>query len=384
MPIRRNSSALRNQRRRVGVLQAEQEALPAGLLVEMQDVGIAHDVVGAGGADQDQIDVLGNQRLQECLPRLLGGGRVLVGEVYDLDAVLAMEPRQLLGKAHGVAVAPSGPEPALAAVGAQMRAAARELHDRRAQAAPVAVAGVVDQLPADSAGVEIADDGRRPRRVHARRIAPGDAGHILEVLAVLDRRHQAPRRLLAFAPDDRRHVGLLRQDLAPVIGRKDAAIDDAYAGQDRGDAARDLGDHRMAGGRAGMAEQDGVRRPRRRLRHQVGDRHGTELGVDQAHFVAVVDQRPADGKEAQRRQMIVRDAAADRRVRDIDQENAHGIASHRLDVAGFMDSGIGNGDQAAATGGLPSPPKRRSRTRNQVSASARSPAPKSGQNRSVK
>jgi hypothetical protein len=355
----------------------------------MQDVRIAHDVVGARRGHQDEIDALGDQRLQERLPGLLRRGRVLVGEVDDLDAVLAVEARQLPGEAHRVAMPPACPEPALAAVGAQMRAAARELHHHGAQPAPVAVAGVIDQLPADAVGVEVGDDGCRPRRVHALRVPPGDAGDGLEGVAVLDGGHQAPRRLLALAAHDRRHVGFLGEDLAPVIGREHAPVDDAHAGQRRRDAARDLGDHRMPGGGAGMAEQHRVRRPPCRLRHQLVDPHRSELAVDQAHRVAVVDQRPADGEQAQRRQMIVGDAAADCRMRNIDQENAHSIASRRHGCGQVGSRRVllrrrQPAGQAAATGGLPSPPKRRSRTRNQAIASARSAAPKSGQYRSVK
>src|SRR5687768_17880326 len=47
------------------VLHAEQEALPTRSLVEMQDIGIADDIVGAGRADQDQIDILRDQRFEE-------------------------------------------------------------------------------------------------------------------------------------------------------------------------------------------------------------------------------------------------------------------------------------------------------------------------------
>ena len=113
------------------------------------------------------VDILGDQRLEEGAPGLLRNGRVLIREVDDLHAVLAMQPRELLGEADRVAMAPARPETALAAIVAQVRTAARELHDDRAQAAPIAVAGMVDQLPADPVGVEVADHRARLRRAGA-------------------------------------------------------------------------------------------------------------------------------------------------------------------------------------------------------------------------
>jgi hypothetical protein len=61
-------------------------------LVEMEDIGIADDVVGAGRADQGHRHLLGDQRFEERPPRLAAGARILVGEVEHLDAVLAVEP----------------------------------------------------------------------------------------------------------------------------------------------------------------------------------------------------------------------------------------------------------------------------------------------------
>ena len=60
---------------------------------------------------------------------------------------------------------------------------------------------------------------------------------------------------------------------------------------------------------------------------RLADRHRAELAVDQADVVAVVDQRPADREQAERRQVVVGDAAADRGMRHVDQEDAHGGTS---------------------------------------------------------
>lgn len=60
---------------------AEQEADNAGLLVEVRNVGVAHDVAGTGPTDQGQIDVFGDQRLHERLPRFARAGGQFVREV---------------------------------------------------------------------------------------------------------------------------------------------------------------------------------------------------------------------------------------------------------------------------------------------------------------
>ena len=75
-----------------------------------------------------------------------------------------------------------------------------------------------------------------------------------------------------------------------------------------------------------MAEQHGAGRELLCLRHQACGRCRAELAVEQTNLVSVVDQRPADREQAQRRQVIVRDAAAYRRMRHVDQKNAHALS----------------------------------------------------------
>jgi hypothetical protein len=72
-----------------------------------------------------------------------------------------------------------------------------------------------------------------------------------------------------------------------------------------------------------MAEQDGVGTKAHRLGYDGLHRHWTEFAVDQADLVAVIDQRSADREQTQRRQMVVRNPAADRGMRHVDQENPH-------------------------------------------------------------
>src|SRR4029079_6059060 len=105
----------------VGVLHAQQEADPARLAVEREQVGVADDVVRARRSDEGQGYVLRDQRLQEALPGLTVDGRVLVREVDQLHPVLPIEPRELSGELHRIAVAPLRPEAALTAIGAGVR-----------------------------------------------------------------------------------------------------------------------------------------------------------------------------------------------------------------------------------------------------------------------
>jgi hypothetical protein len=72
-----------------------------------------------------------------------------------------------------------------------------------------------------------------------------------------------------------------------------------------------------------MAEQQGVGAGRGGGLDDRSDRHRTELAVDQADLVAVVDQGAADAEQAERRQLLPGNPAADRRVGDVDQDYAH-------------------------------------------------------------
>ena len=77
-----------------------------------------------------------------------------------------------------------------------------------------------------------------------------------------------------------------------------------------------------------MAEEDGVRPPAGRLRGDCfrrirGAPAGFQIRIQQPDFVAVVDQRPADGEQPERREMVVGDAASDRGVRDVQEQDSH-------------------------------------------------------------
>ena len=52
-------------------------------------------------------------------------------------------------------------------------------------------------------------------------------------------------------------------------------------------------------------------------------RKRAELGVEEAYVMAGVDQRSADRQQSERRQLLARDAAADRDVGRIQEKDAH-------------------------------------------------------------
>jgi hypothetical protein len=79
--VRAGRAAFANlpQRRLVGLVHAEQDAADSRLPVEMQNVGIAHDVVGPHGAEHRNIDARIDQGFEHFAPESCGGGGGLVG-----------------------------------------------------------------------------------------------------------------------------------------------------------------------------------------------------------------------------------------------------------------------------------------------------------------
>ena len=69
--------------------------------------------------------------------------------------------------------------------------------------------------------------------------------------------------------------------------------------------------------------------------HDIAKRHRTKFGIDERNVMTVVDKRAADGQESERRQLLARDATADRWMRRIDNQETHaspgnvgGLADH--------------------------------------------------------
>ena len=75
--------------------------------------------------------------------------------------------------------------------------------------------------------------------------------------------------------------------------------------------------------------QDAVGLAAQGVEDEYGKRHRTELGIDEAHKMAGVDQWTAQRQQPERRQMVVRHAAADGGVRRIDQDDVHGRPSSK-------------------------------------------------------
>lgn len=239
--------------------------------------------------------------------------------------MLTVQPGDLSREFHGIAMAPAGPEAALAAVVAQMRTAARELHDHGALAAPIAVAFDIDQLPADTISIEIDDracGARGERTVEV--VAIGDAGHIGERPAPVQRLDQRHDGRLAFAAHDEIEGIGRGQYVVPMVGRKHTAIDHQRPRRAYLDHPGDPQRGRMCRRRTGMADQDAVGIAAQRVVNQRRKRHWPEFGIDEPHLMACVEQRTAERQKAERRQMVVRHAAADGGVRRVDQHDFHG------------------------------------------------------------
>ncbi|MNN22770.1 hypothetical protein D3C81_1361460 [compost metagenome] len=269
----------------------------------MQDVCITHDVTGAGGADQAERYVFGDQRFEERLPCLARPGRQFVGEIDQLHAVLAMQARQFLREQYRIAMAPACPESALPAVAAQVRAAARELHHHRLASAPIGVAVVVNQFPTDAVGIEVN---------HHLRIA-GAGGHTVDtqcdacngaqVVTRCVHLHQLPGGVLALATDDAVNGRNITQHVPPVIGGEHAAIDDPHARQALFQCPSDA-DHRgMCRAGTGVAHHHHVRGEARHCFDDAVHRQGPDVGIEQLHVMACVQQRATDAQQPKRRRV---------------------------------------------------------------------------------
>lgn len=154
------------ERPRVVALDAQKEALAAGLPVEVQKVRIPHDVVCPDGAYQLQVQPAGDERLQKGPPHRLIRCRILVGEVDHPNAHVPMQPGQLGRGPLRIPVPPLPPEAVLPAIGAGVGAAPGKLIEHCPAASVVGVVPARHQLPAHAPLVQI-DGG--PASVHTGR-----------------------------------------------------------------------------------------------------------------------------------------------------------------------------------------------------------------------
>nr|WP_263316922.1 hypothetical protein [Lysobacter psychrotolerans] len=198
---------------------------------------------------------------------------------------------------------------------------------------------MVDQFPGDAAFVQVGGHLSRPRGAHRAVHAPGDARDGGQFLVRRQGLHQLQRRALSFATHDHVDRGFGGQHVLPVVGRKHAAIHDPQRGQTPLQLCRDLRHRGMRRGRPRVPDHQRIRSPAVHLGDDGFHRHRPELGIQQLHLEACIEQRPADAQQPQRRQLLARDAAADCGVRRVQQEDAQRGCGHgrfREGVAGVL------------------------------------------------
>src|SRR5579872_587356 len=159
-------------------LDAHQNVEKSGLFVEMQNVGVAHNVLRANRGAETHWQVSLRNLRQHALPYVFERGGILVREPEEAHIMLAVQPLKLVHEPDDVAMPPAPPEHPLSTVGAGVRAAARELHDSGpAKPEGAILIPIPDQIPADGPGVEVRDGRTRSIRYNLAAAAPGDAPH---------------------------------------------------------------------------------------------------------------------------------------------------------------------------------------------------------------
>ena len=311
------------ERRFVRVLHADEKEFEACLAVQVQDIGVAHDVAGAERGDHSQLYVLGDDGFEEFAPSFLRGGGVFVGEGNHGDALLAIEPPDFSGELLGIAMAPASPEAALTAIATQMRAAARELDDDAALSPVVAVFGVVDEFPRRPIVVEVLDHRRGWRRERAAIAAECEAGDGFEGRVVFDSAHEQPCGFLALAADYAINFREFFEAFLPVVGGENAAVDDPGIGDERAQPCQDLPDGRMGGRRTVVANEDDFGLLRGGAGDDCREREVIDIGVEQRDVVAVVEQRSADCEKSEGWEHFAWHTRANGFVRRVDDEDFH-------------------------------------------------------------
>lgn len=309
----------------VGAFHAEEEACDAGLFVEGEEVGIADDVIGAGGADQSEGDVFGDEGFEEGFPGVAIGGGVFVGEVDDIDSVLAVEPGEFPGEAGRVTVAPSGPEAALAAVAAVVGATAGELDHDSAFVAPVGVLGEVEQFPADPVVIEMVDGrGGRGGDGVAGGVAESDALDLVQGCVQGPGLDELGCGDFPFASDDHVDLGFLLKDVFPVVGGEDPAVDDADVGLGLAEGAGDFADHGVGRGGAGVSDEDGIGLASGDFADDFSGGERGDVGIEEFDCVAGIEEGAADTEQAEWGEVFLGDTAADGGVGWVEEEDFHG------------------------------------------------------------
>src|ERR1035437_2014105 len=289
----------------IRALDAEQKPGDPGLFIQVQDIRIADDIARSRRTDQDEWDLLSDERLQEGLPGSAGGGGILIGKVDNLHPVLAVQACEFGRELHWVAVPPRPPKIALTAVAAMMRTATGELHYHGATVSPIAVTGVVDQFPANPIGIQIPDhcgrgssQNRTDRKGRFSGQSPGgwdgaraeyDPWHLFQGLLLFKGCHETDHGFLTFTSDNEVEPGLLLHNLKPMVGWVHATIDDPRLRHGGPHGSGDLSHTRVPRSGARVTQQNRVRVTVPDLRYNAIHGHRAELGVQQLHLMSRIE-----------------------------------------------------------------------------------------------
>ena len=230
---------------------------------------------------------------------------------------------------------------------------------------------MIDQLPTDPVGIEIANHG--PRRAWTAGFAVCDTGDLSDGLTGLQRAHQSPQGLLAFAAHDRGGVGFLAQDFSASdrSGRPRHRRSIRVAPPLRSPATSV--DNGMARGRAGVAEQYGIRIKAECLGDDFLRRHWpNSASISRTWWPSSIRGPPMASKPSGGRWSSG--------IRLPIEGCGTFTGKMRMIAGSLWPQRLGSGSSAREF----RPPKRRSRRWKYTSASSRSCASNSGHIRSVK
>jgi len=314
----------------VGRFNAHQHVENAGLAIQRQQVSVAHNVGGPDGGEEIDRQFPASQFLQELLPDVAKRRRILVRQGVKLDVVGPVEPFNLIDQLDGIAVPPADPEAVLAAVGAAVRTAARELDDRGPTHAETAIQGpVLNQLPAHPVSVQIRE--RRPVRSEndPRTRAVGDACNLGQIVTPLDGINQCENRGLSFTPHDQIDGRFLKQDRFGVVGGVDSAIHGKDPRECLLDGSQQVHADRVSRGGTGMTGQDQIRMEPANRGEDRGHAEVMAFGVKQLDLMARIEKRAAEHQQTEGHLMPNSDIGCRGLIGWIDEQHLHGSDPRR-------------------------------------------------------
>src|SRR5581483_5736485 len=128
----------------------------ASLLVEVQDVRVANNILGADGGTETDGELALSEFFQDTLPNIFERCRIFISQPEEADVMCFIEPGQFVHKRFHLPVSPAFPEHPLSTVGAEMWAAARKLDDSRpSQAKCLIFVPIENQFPSYAIAIQI-------------------------------------------------------------------------------------------------------------------------------------------------------------------------------------------------------------------------------------